>query len=142
VLLPGLGFAGDSEARDSPGTATMSADGVQVRATFETAAPLFRHALKSELESEGLEVVPGPAPLERRGGPAEAIELLRVSLEVLGGARVLEGTVESVAKIVRAIHRAVGERPTMPETVLTIYGPDGKPLKELRVPAKREGWSD
>jgi len=114
----------------------MSADSVQVRVTFETAAPLFRHALKSELESEGLEVVPGPAPLERRSVPSQAIEVLRVGLQVLGGAKVLEGAAESVAKIVRAIHRAVGERPTMPETVLTIYGPDDKPLRDVRVPAK------
>jgi urease gamma subunit len=111
----------------------------QVRVTFEVAAPLFQQGLASELEREGLEVVPGPPPMEKRDG-REVVEVVRVGLQILGGAKVLEGTAESVAKVVRAINAAIRKTPTRArEMILTIYGPDNKPLKDVRV---SEHWED
>ena len=118
----------DDEAAERP----------QVRVTFERAVPMFRNRLTSELESEGLAAFSGPPPGEYRGG-REAIDVVRVTLQILGGVKVLEDTAESVARIVRAISAAIGRSPTRPEMVITIYGPDDKPLKEVRVSEKRKG---
>jgi hypothetical protein len=67
----------------------------RVRVTFERGVPMFRDRLTSELESEGLAAVSGPPPGEYRGG-REVIDVVRVTLQVLGGVKVLEDTAESV----------------------------------------------
>ena len=87
---------------------------------------------------EGFAVQSGPPPVERRGAPEVAAGILVVAIQILRTAREVDDSASWVAKIVRGIEHAKFRRKTMPETVVTIYGPDGKPLKEVRVPSKRE----
>jgi len=110
-----------------------------LRLTFvNVALPLFQHVLSDELVSEGLVVVPGPAPIEERGGGREVVEVVRVTLEVLGAVDVVAGAATLVARIVRAIEAAVRKGKQMPETEVVIYGPDNEVLRVVRIPAKRD----
>jgi hypothetical protein len=107
-----------------------------IRVTFEEAAPLFQHDLRDELTAEGFDVQPGPPPMEQRGAPEAAVGVLLVTIQLIRTGREIEDSVAWVAKIVRGIERVVRRSKTVPETVVTIYGPDNEPLKEVHIPRR------
>ena len=109
-----------------------------IRVTFTEPAPLFQHELHEELAAEGFDVQPGPGPMERRGAPEVAVGILVVAIQIIRVGREADDSMAWVRKIVRGIDHAARRRKIMPETVVTIYGPDGDPLKEVHIPRKHE----
>lgn len=65
------------------------------------------HTLTEELVAEGITVERGPAPMEERGGGREALEALRITIQILGEGLIVAGTGTCVARLVRVISAAL-----------------------------------